>query len=748
MAMSTQELQRAMEQGQRLHSAGRFADAEAAYRKILAQDPRQVAAIHLLGLLLLQQGKPSEGIQLMAQSVQMAPDNAVMCFNYGSALMQCGDSAGAVAQFRRALELQPNYPDAMNNLSVALSKTNQFEDAAVVARLALAQRPNSPESARNLSQALRGQGDQAMYEREPLKAAEAFRQSLNVNGGNFPAHLGLGSAYAALGDARAEQHFREAARLKKDSHDACLAMAHWLDRASRREEAAQWFERTVALKPDLAEAWGDLAAVCAEMGRVDQAIAHARRARELAPDNHAIAATLGAALSSAGRNHEAAEVLLDALGRARAHEAEHPGEEAFGPEQRTVLAAVLSNLFLLRHYEADYDPERLAREQREFGRIVDRHPAGELAQRFDLSPRPKLRIGYVSGDFRRHAVASFIESILANHNRERFEIYCYSNWADADEVTERLKGYADQWEPIVNVPDAQVAERIERDRIDILVDLSGHTGGNRLPVFGLKPAPVQATYLGFPGSTGLAAMDYRISDAFADPPGVTEAYHQEKLIRLPHGFYCYRPHDDAPEVSPSPAQERGCVTFASLNVFRKVTDETMELWARILAGAPQSRLVMITHAEEDRRVRKIFAAAGVEPERLELVQRGRLVGYYQRLAKVDIQLDTYPYNGHTTTCDCIWMGIPVVTLAGKTSVSRSGVSVLSNVGHPEWIARTPEEYVRIATDLARDVPRLAQLRQTLRDEMARSPITDAQQITRELERAYETMWETCVNTRS
>ncbi len=680
-------------------------------------------------------------MSLMAKSVQIVPDNAAMCFNYGNALLQSGDSAGAVAQFRRAVELQPAYPEAMNNLSVALCKTQQFEDAAVVARLVLAQRPSSPEAIRNLAQALRGRGDQAMHDRDYAKAVDSYQQALGFNRGNFPAQMGLGSAYAALGDPRAEQHFREAARLKKDSEEACLAMARWLDKSGRREEAVQWFDRTVALRPDNVGAWVDLAAVCGELGRVDQAMAHARRALELEPQNLAAAATLGAVLSSAGRNDQAAEVLLDVLGRARVDEAEHAGAEPLKPQQRSVLAAVLSNLFLLRHYEADYDPARLAREQETFGRIVDRH---DPARRFEPSERQKVRIGYVSGDFRRHAVASFIEPIFAHHNRERFEIYCYSNWANADEITERLKGYADHWEPIFNVPDAEVAERIERDRIDILVDCSGHTGGNRLPLFGLKPAPVQATYLGFPGSTGLASIDYRISDPWADPPGLTEQYHQEKLIRLPHTFYCYRPHDDAPEVSPSPAQEVGHVTFASFNLFRKVTGRMMELWAQILAAVPGSRLVMITHANEDQRMRAIFAAAGVAPERLELVQRGRLIEYYQRLAKVDIQLDTHPYNGHTTTCDCLWMGIPVVTLAGGTSVSRSGVSVLNNVGHPEWIANTPDQYVRIATELAGDVPHLAMLRRTLRSEMAGSPICDARQITRDLEGAFETMWNACV----
>ncbi len=734
--MSNPSTQATLDRAQRLHLAGQFREAEAVYREMLALDPADATSRHLLGLLLYQQGRQAEGIELVSQTVQRFPDHAVFRFNFGSVLIE-SDPAAATEEFRRALALQPDYPDAMANLAVALCKQSKFEDAVVVSRLVLAQRPQSPATMFNLAQALRGQGEVAFSQQKYAEAADFFRQATSVNARNFDAHFGLAEALAAQSDPEAGDAYRQALSVKPDSFEGCIGLARWLDHHQHAEEARETYRRAIALRPDAMDAQSDLAALYGRAGFPDQAIAASQQILAVHPGHVHAAATLGAALSQTGKNEEAAKVLLEALERSKAADPLSPAMGEITSTDRTMLAGLLSNLFLLRHYEESYDPEKLFREQLTFGRIVDRQ---DPAQRFDLAPRETLRIGYVSGDFRRHAVASFIEPILANHDAGAFDIFCYSNTEVRDEITARLQGYAHHWKDIDNLPDDDVVKVIENDRIDILVDLSGHTGGNRLPVFGRKPAPVQVTYLGFPNSTGLPTMDYRISDSFADPVGLTERYHQEKIVRLPHGFYCYRPHDDAPAVTPSPANETGNVTFASLNVFRKISPMMMRLWARVLSKVPNSRLMMITHAGADGSVRAMFNEAGVSSDRLELVQRGRLVEYYERLARADIQLDTHPYSGHTTTCDCLWMGVPVITLAGNTSVSRSGVSVLSNIGHAELIANTAEKYVEIATRLANDLPRLGDLRQRLREDMARSPITNAKQITRDIEAAYQTMW--------
>jgi predicted O-linked N-acetylglucosamine transferase (SPINDLY family) len=733
--MSEPQPQTLFERAQRLHAVGHLKEAEAIYRDILARNPMDVGTMHILGLALYQQDRRAEGIELIAQTVEMVPDNATFRFNYGNVLLE-GNAAAATAEYRRALELQPDYPDAMTNLAVSLCKQNKFEDAIVVSRLVLAQRPRSPEAMFNLAQALRGKGAVALSEQRYAEAVEFFSQATNVNYQNFDAQLGLAYSLSAVGNPAAGEVFRQALALEPYSFEACIARARWLDRAQRSQEAIETYRRAIEIRADDLDAQADLAALYGRVEMPHEAIAAARRVLEIEPGHIHASATLGAALSQIGKNDEAAEVLLGALERSRAADTDAPASAHLAATERSMLAALLSNLFLLRHYEETYDPDKLFGEQLLFGKLVDRR---DPSRRFELSAREKLRVGYVSGDFRRHAVAMFIEPILENHDPSRFEIFCYSNTEGTDEMTARLKRLAHHWTDITQISDDNTAQLISDDRIDILVDLSGHTGANRLPVFGLKPAPVQATYLGFPNSTGLPTIDYRISDPYADPPGLTERYHQEKLIRLPHAFFAFRPH--AAPLAPSPAVSTGVVTFASLNVFRKVTPAMMRLWARILSCVPRSRLLMITDPSANDDVRAVFQDAGVTSDRLDLVQRGPLTQYFQRLNQVDIELDPYPYNGHTTTCDCLWMGVPVVTLAGNTSVTRSGVSILSNIGHPELIASTPDQYAEIATQLAKDLPRLVRLRQTLRDDMARSPITNAQQITRDLEAAYQTMWQ-------
>ncbi|MEW6330081.1 MAG: hypothetical protein AB1560_01340 [Pseudomonadota bacterium] len=364
----------------------------------------------------------------------------------------------------------------------------------------------------------------------------------------------------------------------------------------------------------------------------------------------------------------------------------------------------------------------------------------------DRSPGRRLKIGYVSSDFRRHSVAWFIEPVLAQHDRERFEVHCYANHFQEDEVTRRIMSHADHWCRIFGTPDEGVADQIRADRIDILVDLNGHTAMNRLLVFARKPAPVQVTWLGYPNTTGLSAMDYRLTDGFADPVGQTGHLHSEKLVRLPECFSCYQPPADAPAVSELPARNKGRVSFGSFNKLNKITPGVMKLWAGILRAVPGSRLILkstgLGEPAMQQTVRDAFMRREVTPDRIELLGHDpSSAGHLGRYADIDIGLDPFPYNGTTTTCEALWMGVPVVTLAGKVHAGRVGVSQMSNLGLTELIARTPEEYIAITTSLARNLEDLARLRSELRDRLLASPLTDAPRFTRNLEQAYHNMWE-------
>ena len=362
-----------------------------------------------------------------------------------------------------------------------------------------------------------------------------------------------------------------------------------------------------------------------------------------------------------------------------------------------------------------------------------------------------LRIGYVSADFKQHSVAHFIEPVLAAHDKSKFDVFCYSNNVLVDEVTERIQNQCAHWRVIANQPDEVVAQKIRDDGIDILVDLAGHTPENRLMVFARKPAPVQVTWLGYPNTTGLTMMDYRITDAFADPVDETDELHTEKLARLPECFSCFEPPRESPPVGPLPSPSAGHITFGSFNNALKITPQVIALWSNILQRVQNSRLVLKYQGLDapfmSGLLREQFSKHGIAPDRLDILGKDlSQVDHMNRYNQIDIGLDPFPYNGTTTTCDALWMGVPVVVLAGNTHVSRVGVSQMQNLGLPELIARDEDDYVQIACRLAGDLEKLAALRGGLRTRMIESPLTNVARFTRNLEAAYQDMWRNHVNT--
>ncbi len=357
-------------------------------------------------------------------------------------------------------------------------------------------------------------------------------------------------------------------------------------------------------------------------------------------------------------------------------------------------------------------------------------------------PLRRLRIGYVSADFREHAASSFVEPILAGHDRAAFEIYCYSSTPQLDAASARLQGLAARWRDLRWQSDAAVAKLVREDAIDILVDLSGHTNGNRLGVFARKPAPVQITYLGYPATTGMRAMDYRLSDALLDPAGAADGYYVERLLRLPHSLWCYRPSPDMPEPGPAPAQRAGAVSFGSLNSMLKLTPQLVALWSRLLLSLPQSRLILATigPGEARERIAAEFARHGVPAAALSFrapLPREQFWGLYR---EIDIALDSYPCNGGATTCEAMWSGVPLVSLAGDLFQSRAGLSLLSAVGLPELVAHSEAEFIETARALALDSERLARLRRGMRERMRASALMDEPGFVRALEALYRSAW--------
>lgn len=525
--------------------------------------------------------------------------------------------------------------------------------------------------------------------------------------------------------------YRAALRLDPRAGGALLNLGAALAASGRADEAADAWRAAVALDPDDAEALWNLANLSSQLGRFADTVAYSQRALRLVPGRAALLSNLGIAYEQQGRLDDAIACFREALAASPHHELS------------------FSNLLRDLSAHATAPPGEVFAEHVRWGDAfaaplrAHHRPHGN-----DPSPDRRLRIGYVSPDFRDHAVASFVEPILAGHDRERFEVFCYSAAPRIDAVTKRLQAYGQAWRNIVGVADAAAAEMVRRDAIDILVDLAGHTAGHRLLLMARRPAPVQVTYLGYPNTTGLKEIDYRVTDALADPPGEADALHSERLVRLPRCGWCYRPPDDAPPVAAEPPSDRrdGRITFGSFNAHAKTSPQTVAAWAAVLRAAPGSRLLLKAYAlgESDTRqlLLKRFADAGIGAERLDL--RGPTATRAEHLAaygEVDVALDPFPYNGTTTTCEAMWMGVPVVTLAGRSHIARVGVSLLSAVGLGDLVASSPEQYVATATALAADAARRQELRRNLRATMAASPLCDGAAMTRALEAAYRAMWQ-------
>ncbi|MBI4190857.1 MAG: tetratricopeptide repeat protein [Betaproteobacteria bacterium] len=507
---------------------------------------------------------------------------------------------------------------------------------------------------------------------------------------------------------------------------SCNALGERYRKEGARAEARACFERAVALDPDHIAARFNLGNLLYGANKIDAAAEQYLAILAVQPNNHNALNNLGLALLQSGQAAEAVRMFRKALG-------EHPEFEEAG-----------NNLLLALTLTPGVTAEDLFEEHlRHTSRMNVTGPAHAGDYQKSPDPRRQLRIGYVSGDFKNHPVAWFLEQVLAHHDVRRFEIFCYSNWYKADAVTTTLKQHADAWRQINELTDDMAAERVRRDGIDILVDLSGHTNGGRLGLFARKPAPLQITYLGYANTTGLSAIDYRITDAYCDPAGKSEGYYVETLLRLPDCMWCYHPHKNMPDVGALPAMSNGYVVFGSFNNAMKINSELTAWWSRVLRMVPNSKLVIACLPEGRTRERLLqeFMSQAIDTSRIELLGRLPMREFWRLHHRVDIALDSFPCNGGTTTCDTLWMGVPVVSWCGDRFVSRAGYSILANVAMEDMVAYNAEGYVAIAGSLARDLSRLEKLRLGLRERLRASPLLDVARFTRHLESAYRKVWE-------
>ena len=588
------------------------------------------------------------------------------------------------------------------------------------------------------------------------------RQSLAIEPRNPVSLRGLGQLCYEAGELdEAERCYRAAHALTPDDPRILNALGVVLKDRGQFDEALPLWRRAIDLAPDYAIPYNNLGVMLRLMRRPGEALGFLRTAVQLDPCDSVAAGNLAHTLLNLGQTTAAEEVARGILSRDAGNAEGHlmlgfslayqaRVEEAIDEFMRSLEAAPGTSANICNALFASlYTDQRPATEITALHRTLSAQipPAAAPRTQWPQARRTAepLRIGYLSPDMRVHPVGSFFAPVLAHHDREQFEIHCYSTTEAPDEMTQRLRSYTSDWHECVGRSDVWIAEKIFADGIQILVDLAGHTSGNRTGVLRAKPAPIQALYIGYPGTSGLPEVDYLIADGRVCPPAHDTLY-TEKLARLSGSFWCFHAPDAAPSPAPAPVARNGYITFGSYNAAQKISDSTVRLWAAVLAAVPRSRLLLksLSFADEKLRTRfkHRFIEAGLGAERIEMLPPDELATFYGEYRHLDIALDPIPYNGGTTTCEALWMGVPVIALRGDLFRGRMASAILEIVGLPELVADTPQAYVAAAVQLAADPARIALLHQTLRGRVARSPLCDGPRAARELEALYRAMWNT------
>jgi protein O-GlcNAc transferase len=667
----------------RVHQTGDLSAAEAAYRNLLRAVPNYAAALSNLGAIRAKLGDEEEAVKLYQLALAARPDFPDALFNLGNIHRRAGRLGEAGDLFLACTRADPNHGPAHFNLGVVAGQFGRFSEAEAAFRRVTEIEGTVGRAQLRLGEVLHrlGRADEGV---EFLRAyADAFPDDPN---GPFQLALALASCGRAADAVNLLQTL-----LKRTPDDADAHNALGLAQASlgRQDDAVHHFERAVSLKPELAEGWSNLAVCLAEQGRTEESVDAFRQAltvRPLAPLIH-------------------------------------------------------SNLLLNLNYSSRVGPEKVRDEHFAWG---DKFAAGgpSAVPHEPRDPNRKLRIGYLSNDFRDHPQAGLLRAVLEHHDRERVEVFAYSGVQRSDATTDALKPLADHWRAVAGQSPASVAETVRADKIDVLVEVGGHACGLNLLTLAERPAAVQVSLGGCPNTTGLAAVGYRVTDAISDPPGATEEFYREQLVRLPDVPWVYHPPADAPAVNPLPALARRQFTFGCLNNSSKVSEACLEAWVKLILGTPGSRLILMggQSAAGQRRLADKFIKAGVLRDRVQLVSRQPRAKYLAQYGEIDLALDPFPFNGGLTSVDALWMGVPVLTLAGRTAAGRQGAMLMLSLGLEEFVVSSAEDLTPVAKGWMNRRTDLAHLRSGLRERVSASPLCDARRYVRHLETAYRDLW--------
>jgi protein O-GlcNAc transferase len=718
--LATSESEALKNQGNAHLGNGQLDDAAECFRQAIALNPLYAEAYTNLGFVFRLQSNLGEAVALFRKAALINPNLLPAHLNLGVALMSLGQDDAAEESLRRVIALAPEHPVALQSLGVIAAQRDDFPQAETFLRRALELQPDYAEAHNNLGNLLQ------LTKRLP-EAEASYLRALVLQPDYAEAHNNLGNLLQLTKRLpEAEASYRRALELKPEYADALYNLSSLLMEAKRLPEAETSCRRALELKPDYAEAHNNLGITLHELGRLDEAEASIRQALQINLDYAEAHNNLGNVLKDLGQLDGAVTCFNHAM------------------EIKPDYIDAHSNLLFALNYAASHVPSSNLEQARQFGRIVAEKAGARFSAWLSAVRPERLRVGLVSGDFWKHPVGYFLEGSLAHIDPARIELIAYSTNNKEDELTARIRPYFFAWKSLFGKSDEAAARLIHADGVHILLDLSGHTGHNRLPIFAWKPAPVQASWLGYFATTGVAEMDYLLADEVGVPEDQREQF-TESIWYLPDTRLCFTAPRVALPVAPLPALSKGTITFGCFQNLSKVGEDVLAAWGEIFAALPSATLRMqckqLGKSAQSEQMFQRLMRHGIDPARVELHSAVSRENYLVAHAEVDLILDTFPYPGGTTTCEALWMGVPTLTLMGDGLLARQGASLLTTAGLEEWVAVNKKDYITKAIALSSDLPKLAALRAGLRQQVLASTLFDAPRFARNFEDALWGMWE-------
>ena len=715
-----QDATRLIDQGHALEAQGKLDEAMQCYLEAIRHAPNPARGHLNRGNVLLLQGDLDGALKAFHTALEHQPDYAGAYYNIGNALLGNRQLDEAVASYRSALRINPDYAEVHCSLGVALKELGQCDEAVASYRRALDIQPDFFEGHLNLGNVMHAM-------KHSKEAVVSYRRALEIQPDFAEAYNCLGLALQDLGQSGgALDAFKVAIKYKPDHAEAHNNLGIVLQDIGKLDDAMASYRLALSIKPDLTEAHCNLSIALRKLGQMESAMVNCERALEIDPDSFHAYCHMGNILTDLGQFDRAETTYRRAL------------------EIKPDYLEAHSNLLLTLNYADNHAPLYRLEQARQYGRVV----ASKVGTRFsewqcDVQPG-RLRVGLVSGDLRKHPVGYFLEGLLANIDPTRIELIAYPTNPNNDDLTARIGPYFSAWHPLFGKNDETDARLIHEHAVHILIDLSGHTGHSRLPVFAWKPAPVQVSWLGYFATTGVTEMDYLLADEVGVPENQQEQF-TESVWYLPDTRLCFTAPNTGPPVSALPALTKGHLTFGCFQNLSKIGDDVLETWGNILAALPDATLRMqCKQLGEPAQVEQLLQRLqryGIAPARVTTYGTTHRDAYLVAHAEVDVILDTFPYPGGTTTCEALWMGVPTLTLSGGTLLARQGASLLTAAGLPDWIAANEDDYVAKAVSFSSDLEHLAALRVVLREQVLASPLFDAPRFARNFEDALWGMWQ-------